>query len=208
MSPDAAACARNAIYFIDQRFDVESAKHIKEQLENLVPNENGYWFIDEVSATAERRDATGKTVFTFNPAYARVFFVDSINSRNPAINLPVHEPAGEWLVVYDIGNAVVGGRAKRVGTGLSPRDSTGNFIQERDNCDGLDCNTEYKSCDVGTVESARRSSGLIDAVGRCAEDGSSKWKAAFDTPRFESETDASYYQRMDELRWGRSNIHM
>jgi hypothetical protein len=111
-------------------------------------------------------------------------------------------------VVYDIENVVVGGRAKRVRTGLNPWDSTGTSIQERDDCDGLDCNTEYKSRNVGTVESACKDSGLIDAVGRCAADGSSKWKAAFDAPRFDGETDALYYQRMDELHWGRSNLHM
>jgi len=204
--PDAAASARNAIYFIDQRFDIDSAKHIKEQLENLVANENGYWYIDEVAITAERRDPAGITLFTFNPAYARVFFAESMNSRNPSLNLPVHEPAGEWLVVYDIAKAEVGGKAKRIGTDLSPRKESLTILK-RDDCDDLDCNTnndcknQDKYCDShdhGTIENGCRDGGLVNAVGRCALGGC---KAAFDTPRFVGQTDATYYQRIDKLHW-------
>ncbi|SMR62955.1 unnamed protein product [Zymoseptoria tritici ST99CH_3D1] len=88
LSPDtpyAAACAQNAIYFIDLRYDIGSARHIKQQLERLVSDDpKGHYYIDEVDAIAERRDADGKTVFAWNPAYARVLFADSMNEKNPS----------------------------------------------------------------------------------------------------------------------------
>ncbi|CZT21384.1 uncharacterized protein RCC_07247 [Ramularia collo-cygni] len=214
MSPDtpyAAACAQNAIYFIDQRYDVESALHIKEQLENLIADKNGHWFIDEIDATAERRDADGKTIFKFNPAYARVFFAESMNSRNPSLNLPVHEPAGDWMVVYDTKNAQVGGKAKRIGTGINPRENAtvtlDDFLQKRDDCEDLGCNSNEEchnkdrkcdSCDMGRLDNHCRDGGLVNAVGICV---SETCKAAVDTPRFEGESDADYYQRMDKLHW-------
>lgn len=185
--------------------------HIKEQLEGLVAKENGYWYIDEIDATAERRDPSGKTLFTFNPAYARVFFAESMNARNPSLNLPVHEPAGDWLVVYDVQNTAVGGKAKRIGTGLTPRDSqTRSLFQKRDDCEELGCNTDddchnanktCDSCDHGRVDNNCRDGGLVNAVGRCAA-GSTICKMAVDTPRLEGESDADYYQRMDTLHWG------
>ncbi|SMY28325.1 unnamed protein product [Zymoseptoria tritici ST99CH_1A5] len=169
---DAAACAQNAIYFIDLRYDIESTRHIKQQLERLVSDDpKGHYYIDEVDAIAERRDADGKTVFAWNPAYARVLFADSMNEKNPDLKLPVHEPAGEWLVVYDTKDAEVGGRAKRIGTGLSPRESTTRSAVVAESNEGA-------RSDLGT------------------------WKAAVDTLRFEGETDANYYQRMDKLHWG------
>lgn len=92
---DAAACAQNAIYFIDLRYDIESARHIKQQLERLVSDDpKGHYYIDEVDAIAERRDADGKTVFAWNPAYARVLFAESLNEKDPDLKLPVHDPAG------------------------------------------------------------------------------------------------------------------
>lgn len=169
---------------------MESARHIKEQLENLVPDQNGCWFIDEIKATAERKDAAGKTLFTFNPAYARVLFENSMNSRNPSLKLPVHEPAGDWLVVYDVKNAAVGGKAQRIGTGLNPRDSNKKYDQENL------CNKRQH------VDSDRGNDRVVNDGVRCASGSSSSFKAAVDTPRFEGETDSEYYQRMDTLHWG------
>lgn len=176
--PDAAACARNAIYFIDQRYDLQSALHIKSQLENIVAQENGHYYIDEIDATAERRDINNHTVFKWNPAYARVFFAESMNRRNPGLKLPVHEAAGDWLVVYDLRGVEIGGKAKRIGTGLNlrERDAVGLFLEKRDFEDGRDVD----------VASVRSEESLTMAI---------------DTPRFDGEGDAEYYQRMDLLHW-------
>jgi hypothetical protein len=38
----------------------------------------------------------------FDPPYARVLFAKGINRHNPEIKLPEHEPAGDWLVTYDL----------------------------------------------------------------------------------------------------------
>lgn len=98
-----------------------------------------------------------------------------MNRRNPSLKLPIHEPAGEWLVVYDVKNVAVGGRAKRIGTGLNPRDNTTSLLVE-------------------SVDEGRQPHECLT---------SRPWKAAMDTPRFAGETDADYYQRMDELHFGR-----
>lgn len=171
---------------------MEGARHIKEQLENLVSDQNGHWFIDEIEATAERKDAAGKTLFTFNPPYARVLFENSMNSRNPSLKLPVHEPAGDWLVVYDTKNAAIGGKAQRIGTGLNPRDSKKKGQEDKP------CNIN----DNGHVDSHRGNDRLVHDGARNAAGSSSSFKAAMDTPRFEGETDFEYYQRMDTLHWG------
>ncbi|CAK7217437.1 hypothetical protein SCUCBS95973_003151 [Sporothrix curviconia] len=76
--------------------------HIKLQIETLsVAGENLYLYVDDLNATAEvRSHATGKTVFHFDPVYARVFFADIMNRGNPALQLPEHGPAGDWVVTY------------------------------------------------------------------------------------------------------------
>lgn len=105
-TPYVAAAGQNKLYFIDTRFDPETARHVKEQIERAtVSNPEEYISIDEISATAERKNSiTGETTFVFDPPYARVLFAKGINKRNPEIKLPEHEPAGDRLVTYDLGN--------------------------------------------------------------------------------------------------------
>lgn len=105
-TPYVAAAGQDKLYFIDTRFDTETAKHIKEQIEKAtVTNMEEYIAIDEISATAELKNSvTGETKFVFDPLYARVLFTKGINRHNPALKLPEHEPAGDWLVTYDLGN--------------------------------------------------------------------------------------------------------
>ncbi|KAH7165328.1 hypothetical protein EDB81DRAFT_865463 [Dactylonectria macrodidyma] len=92
-----AAAGTNQLYFIDTRFDPETAQHIKEHIERAtVPGEpDEVISIDEISATAEVRNTlTNETVFVSDPPYARVLFVAGINRLNPKLKLPEYEPAG------------------------------------------------------------------------------------------------------------------
>lgn len=94
-TPYVAAAGANLLYFIDTRFDNETAaSHVKEQIEReSLPKVNEYISIDEVSATAEiKNSATGETTFVFDPLYARVIFAKG------DLKLPEREPAGDWLV--------------------------------------------------------------------------------------------------------------
>ncbi|GKT90738.1 ankyrin repeat-containing protein [Colletotrichum tofieldiae] len=114
-TPYVAAAGRNQLYFIDTRLDPETAKHIKEQIEwaTVLVGPEDVIKIDEISATAEVRNSlTNETLFVFDPSYARILFARGINKRNPALKLPEHEPAGDWLVTYDIGNTL----KKRIGS--------------------------------------------------------------------------------------------
>jgi hypothetical protein len=90
-TPYVAAAGQDKLYFIDTRFDTETAKHIKEQIEKAtVTNMEEYIAIDEISATAELKNSvTGETTFVFDPPYARVLFAKGINRHNPALNLPL-----------------------------------------------------------------------------------------------------------------------
>ncbi|GAM34219.1 hypothetical protein TCE0_015f01655 [Talaromyces pinophilus] len=102
IAPDTQYVARagpNQLYFIDTRFDNETASHVKEQIEKATtPKADEYFYIDEISATVEiRNSVTNETTFVFDPPYARVMFAETINKRNPKLNLPEHEPAGDWL---------------------------------------------------------------------------------------------------------------
>ncbi len=103
-TPYVAAAGPNKLYFIDTRFDAETAKHVKEQIEKAtIPNLDEYIAIDEISATAELRNSvTGETTFVFDPLYARVMFAKGLNRHNPELKLPEYEPAGDWLVTYDL----------------------------------------------------------------------------------------------------------
>ncbi|EQB45059.1 hypothetical protein CGLO_16105 [Colletotrichum gloeosporioides Cg-14] len=103
-TPYVAAASKNTLYFIDTRFDPDTARHIKAQIEwaSVAVGPTHVINIDELAATAEVKDtATGETLFVFDPAYARVLFARGINRRNPALRLPEHERAGEWLVSYE-----------------------------------------------------------------------------------------------------------
>ncbi|GKT59771.1 ankyrin repeat-containing protein [Colletotrichum tofieldiae] len=105
-TPYVAAAGPNKLYFIDTQLDPNTAKHIKEQIERAtVVGPDDIISIDEISATAEiKNTVTGETVFVFDPLYARVLFAKGINRHNPALKLPEPQPAGDWLVTYDIGN--------------------------------------------------------------------------------------------------------
>ena len=103
-TPYVAVASRNALYFLDTRFDPETAKHIKEQIENAsIPNPDEYTFIDEVFATAEIKNSkTNETTFVFDPVYLRVLFARGINKHNPELKLPEHDRTGDWLITYDL----------------------------------------------------------------------------------------------------------
>ncbi|KAK1725151.1 uncharacterized protein BDZ83DRAFT_577068 [Colletotrichum acutatum] len=107
-TPYVAAAGKNSLYFIDSRFDSDVAEHIKTQIERatVVVGPEEVIAIDEIEATAEvRNSVTGETVFVFDSAYARVLFARGINRRNPKIQLPELELAGDWLVTYESGLA-------------------------------------------------------------------------------------------------------
>lgn len=103
-TPYVAAAGKNHLYFLDTRFDPETAGHIKEQIERaMVPKPDEYFFIDEIAVTAELKNGvTNETTFVFDPPYARVLFASGINMRNPSLKLPEHEPAADWLRTYDL----------------------------------------------------------------------------------------------------------
>ncbi|GIJ92629.1 hypothetical protein Asppvi_001907 [Aspergillus pseudoviridinutans] len=105
-TPYMAAAGPDKLNFIDTRFDPETAKHVKEQIEKAtVPNPEEYVAIDEISATAELKNSvTGETTFVFDPPYARVLFAKGMNRSNPELKLPEDEPAGDWLVACDLDN--------------------------------------------------------------------------------------------------------
>ncbi|WYZ36252.1 hypothetical protein EsH8_XII_000002 [Colletotrichum jinshuiense] len=105
-TPYVAAAGRNSLYFIDTRYDPETAQHIKEQIERAtITGPDDVIKIDEITATAEVRNGlTNETLFVFDPPYARVLFAKGINKRNPELKLPEHEPAGDWLVTYNAPN--------------------------------------------------------------------------------------------------------
>lgn len=106
-TPYVAAAGQDQLYFIDTCHDTETAKHIKEQIEKAsVMNPEEYISIDEISATAERKNrVTGETTFVFDPHYARVLFAKGMNRHNPELKLPEYdEPVGDWVVTYDLEN--------------------------------------------------------------------------------------------------------
>ncbi|EFQ36564.1 hypothetical protein CGRA01v4_13462 [Colletotrichum graminicola] len=111
-TPYVAAVGQKQLYFLDTRFDPKTAQHIKEQIERATVAGGPYEAtkIDEISATAEVINTqTNETLFVFDPPYARVLFAKGINRRNPALQLPEHEPSGDWLVTYDVGNLLKNG---------------------------------------------------------------------------------------------------
>ncbi|KAK3180180.1 hypothetical protein K4F52_008482 [Lecanicillium sp. MT-2017a] len=103
-SPYVAAAGSNKLYFVDTRHTREDAAHIKEQIEQAsVPRPNNRIEVDEHTGLVQNIDAaTGEVLFTFDPAYARILFAHLLNDANPEFEVPVHEPAGDQLVTYDI----------------------------------------------------------------------------------------------------------
>ncbi|KAJ6149123.1 hypothetical protein N7471_000322 [Penicillium samsonianum] len=175
-----AAAGRNQLYFNTQ-LDTETAKHVKEQIEKAsVPKPDEYIAIDEVFATAEiKNHVTGETTFVFDPAYARVLFAKGMNRHNPELKLPEPEPAGDWLVTYDLDNILM----KRADS----RDDLGFG-----NCRICD---HYRGNNESTVHYDQPPT---NAIGICHPKLCSK---AVDTLKEDGETEASYYERMDKLHW-------
>ncbi|KAJ5208817.1 hypothetical protein N7449_003196 [Penicillium cf. viridicatum] len=109
-TPYVAVADLDQLYFIDTWLDTETAKHAS------VPKEDEYIAIDEISATAEVKiSVTGETTFVFDPAFARVAFSRGMNRHNPELKLPEPEPAGDWLVTYDLGNSLLGNTSEAGG---------------------------------------------------------------------------------------------
>ncbi|KAL6909056.1 hypothetical protein GGI43DRAFT_167029 [Trichoderma evansii] len=101
-TPYVAASGQNSLYFIDTRYDAETAQHIKNQIERaMVVRLGEYISIDEIAATAEVKNSNGETVFVFDPTYARILFAKGMNRHNPSLKLPEREPAGDWDVTYE-----------------------------------------------------------------------------------------------------------
>jgi hypothetical protein len=191
-TPYVAAAGTNALYFIDTRFDPETAQHIKLQIEKAsVPQPDEYVAIDEIEATAALKNrVTGETTFVFDPPYARVLFARGINRHNPDIKLPEHEPAGDWLVTYNLDDILTTTKRANMFCYDYGCYTTQDCIRQTNG----NCNVchEYRvdnECD----------SRQPNAIGICHPKLCSK---AVDTPKEDGEMDASYYQRMDKLHWG------
>lgn len=183
-TPYVAASGRNRLYFIDTRYDADTAQHIKNQIERaMVGQPDEYISIDETAATAEVKNINGSTVFVFDPPYARVLFAEGMNRHNPSLKLPEHEPAGDWEVNYDLKPTL----AKRVGCSDYGCITPGDCTRQAPEC--TSCHHYYvdNECDLGQT----------NAIGVCIRICSK----AVDTPRQDGETDASYYERMDKLHW-------
>lgn len=188
-TPYVAAVGQNKLYFIDTRFDTETARHIKIQIERAtVASSDEYIYIDEVSATAERRNSsTGETTFAFDPPYARVIFARGMNKRNPELNLPEHEPSGDWLVTYDHGTIFTRG---------------GLFCYQYGCNNDNDCHADThglcRVCRHYRVDNECEEGSGVNGIGSGVRPYCNK---AVDTAKKDGETDASYYQRMDKLHW-------
>ncbi|OAA77213.1 hypothetical protein LEL_04036 [Akanthomyces lecanii RCEF 1005] len=189
-TPYVAVAGSDKLYYIDTRFDAETASHIKEQIEwAAAPRPGTYISIDDVAATAAVKDAsTNATLFDFNPAYARVLFASILNKNNPSLALPVHAPAGDWEVTYG--------------------DGAQSLTERSAHCSQYGCHSDddckrasHNLC--GKCHHARVDNecevGHLNHLGLCAGDRCAK---AVDTPRIKGESDASYYQRMDKLHFG------
>lgn len=112
-TPYVAAIGLNKLYFIDTRFDILTAQHIKNQIERAsIPVPNEYTAIDEITTKAERKNrVTGETTFVFDPIYARALFAKGINKRNPYAELPEYEPSRDSMVEYDLEKIAGGANA-------------------------------------------------------------------------------------------------
>lgn len=186
-TPYVAAAGQNKLYFIDTGFDVETAKHVKEQIEwAMVPRPGEYIYIDEVSATAQVKDLiTNQTKFVFDPPYARVLFASGLNRHNPELNLPEHEPAGDCEVTYDLGASLTKRQRSCSDIGCY---SHGECIEESNgNCRVCHRYRIDNECDYG----------MTYAIGICHKICSK----AVDTPKKDGESDTSYYRRVDRLHW-------
>lgn len=180
--------AQISLYFIDTRFDIETASHVKEQIEKaMTPKADGYYFsIDGISATVEIKNSeTNETTFVFDPPYARVIFAQAIKKRNPALKLPEHEAAGDWLVAYDLGTSLT--KRWRYCTDIICRFDSDCVRYSRGICSWCDIRRDNECL-----------AGIVNAIGVCGKYGCVK---AVDTPKEDREADSDYYQRMDKLHW-------
>jgi hypothetical protein len=107
-----------------------------------------------------------------------------INRRNLKLKLPVHEPAGDWLVIYDLGT-IMTMRAAYCS-------SYGCYYDS-------DCvHQSYGVCTFCHYYRVDNECGLqmINAIRICGPKGCLK---AVETLKEDGEMDVSYYQRMDKL---------
>ncbi|KAJ5136314.1 hypothetical protein N7448_004868, partial [Penicillium atrosanguineum] len=102
-TPYVAAARPDKLYFIDTRFDAETAKHVKEQIERATVPKPEEWDFSYggIEKLCDRRNDI-RVRPTPPPPYARVLFAKGINRRKPELKVPEHESAGDWLVTYDL----------------------------------------------------------------------------------------------------------
>jgi hypothetical protein len=129
---------------------------------------------------------TGETTFVFDPPYARVLLAKGMNRRNPELKLPEHEPAGDWLVTYDLDN-ILTTRAHMFCYDFGCYSNQDCIRQSNGNCRVCHHYRVDNECDQP----------LTNAIGICRP----LCSKAVDAPKEDGETDASYYQRMDKLHW-------
>ncbi|KAJ5546459.1 hypothetical protein N7494_004044 [Penicillium frequentans] len=199
-TPYVAAAGRNQLYFIDTRFDNASAQHIKNQIQRAtIPIPDEYFAIDEITATAEIKNSkTGETTFVFDPPYARVLFAQGMNRANPELKLPEHEPAGDWLVAYDMDEIAEGytSAGNNLTSRVTKRVVCSNFgCYNNEHC--LEQSTACDLCHKYRVDNWCDAGRNVNAIGSCIR----ICTKVVDTPREDGETDASYYERMDKLHW-------
>lgn len=188
-TPYVAAAGPDSLYFIDTRYDNETATHIKEQIEwAMLPNKDEHFFIDEIAATASvRKSDTKEVVFEFDPPFARVFFARFMNKQNPSLQLPEHKDGGDWVVNYNIGSLF----KERDILACSDHGCSSASDCKPHNCD---------SCHVARVDNECEHP-TVNAVGACKNKKKCK-KSFVDAARLSGETDAAYYARLDALHWG------
>jgi hypothetical protein len=110
-----------------------------------------------------------------------------INKRNPYLQLPEHEPAGDWLVTYDLGDTLT------IQPGLFCTDDCCRYDADCIQLSHGSC----RHCHLYCVDNECHET-FGNAIGICHL----LCKRAVDTLKEDNETDAAYYQRMDKLHWG------
>lgn len=188
-TPYVAVAGPYQLYFIDTRFDAETASHIKEQIERAsIPKMEEYVWLDEIAVTAELKNSvTGETTFTFDPVYARVFFAVGFNKANPDLHLPVHNSGGDWVVSYDAGTVLT--NTALISEDYGCENTAHCKAQTHNNC---------RFCQKYRVDN-NCVQPMINGSGECRRRLCDR---RVDTPKEDGETDASYYQRMDKSHWG------
>lgn len=75
-TPYVAATGKNKLFFIDTCLDNATAQHIKNQIEAAtIPRLNEYFHIDDIEATAERRNADTHETTLFSIMNMREYFL-------------------------------------------------------------------------------------------------------------------------------------